>query len=212
MATMTVGTVPRHPVPATPDIEWINARVLVPDDHLDAKAVVLATGARLDDLLAGLRRAVGHRAEQTWAPFNRARRRYVLAIGQDRAYNPRVSSLVEHRVEVPARDVVRALAPRAPAEAGPAAAPDSNAFRFRVPVTLHIPWSWPSLPMWLTVTQHSTRAGVVSLELRSRRRVRYPYRYFSAAHATLDEIVASPHRFVATSPSVPRAWGRSWAW
>jgi hypothetical protein len=164
---MTAAAVSFCPVPVLPDIEWVDALVLVRDDALDGNAVVVTTGARIERSVASLRRAGAELAARTRAPFLRARHRYVVAIGQDRGYNPRVSSLVERRVGL-----------------------DAYARQFREPVTLHIPWSWPPLPMWLAVTEHSATTATVSLELRSRRRVRYPYRYFSAAHAALDAMAA----------------------
>jgi hypothetical protein len=185
---MAVGAVPCRPAATVPDVEWLNALVLVPDDRLDVNTVVVATGARIDSVLARVRHHAAVLVERTRGPVLRARRRYVLAVGQDRGYDPRVSPRVEHRVGRPAGEVACVVVRSVPVDAVLGTAYDADTRQLRVPVALHIPFSWPSLPMWLAVTEHSAGCGTVSLELRSRRRLRYPYRYFSAAHAVLDEI------------------------
>lgn len=125
----------------------------------------------------------------------RVRRRYDVTIGAYRDFHPRVQSTVEHRVHQRADDVVDVLcrddalclALGALSLVGDARSKvyDSFEHEYRLPIDLHLAWSWPDLPMWLAVGEVSSTKCTLRLSLRSRRRVRYPARYFDAAHAAL---------------------------
>jgi hypothetical protein len=62
---------------------------------------------------------------------------------------------------------------------------------YRRPTRLHLAWSWPELPMWLSVAELSATQCALRLSLRSRHRLRYPARYFHAAHSVLDKLAAA---------------------
>ena len=111
----------------------------------------------------------------------RLRRTYDLAIGAYRTADPRMQSLVVHRVDVTATRVIEQL------QLNHA---DYNPLdhEYRLPFTLHVAWSWPGLPMWLSVAEVSSTKCALRLSLRSRRRLRYPKRYFHAAHAALYDL------------------------
>jgi hypothetical protein len=113
--------------------------------------------------------------------FERLRRRYDLTIGAYRDFEPRLHPTVERRVDLRADDVIEQLCPRG-------AIYDALEHEYRVRFELHIPWSWPALPMWLTVSEASSTKCALRLSLRSRRRMRYPRRYFHAAHAALRDV------------------------
>jgi hypothetical protein len=72
---------------------------------------------------------------------------------------------------------------------------------YRVPSRLHLPWSWPDLPVWLGVGEVSTGRCALRLSLRSRKRFRYPMRYYHAAHAVLSALA---HYLAASSDSLVR--------
>jgi hypothetical protein len=127
------------------------------------------------------RRAAVHHHPPGYARFERLRRKYEIAIGAYRTFNPRTQSSVEHRVGHRADAVIDALHLEG-------AQYDPIEHEFRVPVDLHVPWSWPDLPMWLSVGEVSSTSCRLRLSLRSRRRLRYPRRYFSVAHATVSEL------------------------
>jgi hypothetical protein len=113
--------------------------------------------------------------------LERLRRKYEIAIGAHQAFNPRVQSTVEHRVGHRADDVIDALRLDG-------AFYDAFEHEFRVPIDLHLPWSWPDLPMWLSVGELSPTTCALRLSLRSRRRLRYPRRYFNAAHNAVSRL------------------------
>ena len=115
--------------------------------------------------------------------IERLRRRYDVAIGAYRDFEPRRQSTVEHRVGRTAEDVLGQLG-------FDGAIYDRFEHEYRAPVDLHVSWSWPDLPMWLSVGELSSTTCAVRLSLRSRRRLRYPKRYFNAAHAALARIEA----------------------
>src|SRR5688500_8641067 len=75
-----------------------------------------------------------------YALIERLRHKYEVTIGAYRAFNPRTQSNVVHRVGLRAGDVVDALRLDD-------AAYDPFEHEYRVPVDLHLPWSWPDLPM-----------------------------------------------------------------
>ena len=133
-----------------------------------------------------LQRPHPRRVEVTFRPpgyayVERLRHKYEVAIGAYRSFDPRRHSTVEHRVGHRADDVIDALRLDD-------AFYDSVEHEFRVPVDLHLPWSWPDLPMWLSVGELSPTMCTLRLSLRSRRRLRYPKRYFNAAHAAVSRL------------------------
>jgi hypothetical protein len=99
--------------------------------------------------------------------FERLRCRYDAYFGAYLRFSPRRESRVERRVEV----TVPLAFEYDPVE-----------HEFRAPVTLKVPWSWPRLPVWFAVTEASRRQATVSVRLRSRKRWRYPVRYYPIAH------------------------------
>jgi hypothetical protein len=130
------------------------------------------------------------------AVAQRAQRRYQMTIGVHHGFDPRRRSAVEHRVPLPARDVIDALrrdgdgrlsvaSPEVIADLA-STMYDPVAHEYRLPIKLHLAWSWPRLPMWLTVGELSTTRCTLRLSLRSRHRLRYPTRYFHAAHSALS--------------------------
>ena len=123
--------------------------------------------------------AIGRRREVRQAhgltrAAERVRHRYDTRIGAYLSYSPRRMSRVERRVDDQAVDVRRSLGLRFEY--------DALAHEFRAPTHLRLRWSWPRLPVWLAVSEASTRGAVVALELRSHKRWRYPLRYYAVAH------------------------------
>ena len=110
---------------------------------------------------------------------------YAVTVGPDRGIDRRRQSGVVHRVDAPADDVVTAVA--ATLHSQPVYDPVEHEFRF--PTRLHVPWSWPDLPVWIAVSPLGSARSIVRLSLRSRRRLRYPMRYFHVAHSTLRSLV-----------------------
>jgi hypothetical protein len=134
-----------------------------------------------------------------YAFVERLRYKYNIAIGAYRAFDPRRQSTVEHRVGHRADDVIDALRLDD-------AFYDPFEHEFRVPVDLHLPWSWPDLPMWLSVGELSPTMCTLRLSLRSRRRLRYPRRYFNAAHAAVSRLeseITAAARWGSGSPPGP---------
>lgn len=123
---------------------------------------------------------------------------YERTIGTHRDFHPRTHSRVEHRIDCRADDALADLCNcgELRVSAGPLrlrgdasrAQYDAIEHEYRVPCRLHLPWSWPDLPMWLAVGEISSTRGALRLSLRSRRRMRYPVRYFHAAHAVLTRL------------------------
>jgi len=123
---------------------------------------------------------------------------YERTIGTHRDFHPRTHSRVEHRIDRRADDALADLshARELRVSVGPLlltgdasrAQYDAVEHEYRVPCRLHLPWSWPDLPMWLAVGEISSTRGALRLSLRSRRRMRYPVRYFHAAHAVLTSL------------------------
>jgi len=123
------------------------------------------------------------------------RQDYERTIGTHRDFQPRTHSRVEHRIDRPADDALADLCHNAELRlaVGPLrltgdasrAQYDTVEHEYRLPCRLHLPWSWPDLPMWLAVGEISSTRGALRLSLRSHRRMRYPVRYFHAAHALL---------------------------
>ena len=123
---------------------------------------------------------------------------YERTIGTHRDFHPRTHSRVEHRIDRRADDALADLChdPELRVSVGPLrltgdpthARYDTVEHEYRMPSRLHLPWSWPDLPMWLAVGEVSSTRGALRLSLRSRRRMRYPVRYFHAAHAVLTRL------------------------
>jgi hypothetical protein len=139
-------------------------------------------------------------------PARRVRDRYRATIAVHRGLSPRAHSCVQHRVGRPAPELLRALlaARPAPDASGPRLQWDSRRLErvdveheHRVPGRLVIPWSYPRLPVWIGVREWSDRVCVLDLALRSRRRLRYPARYFAAGHRVLDELLDQLERGLA---------------
>jgi len=123
---------------------------------------------------------------------------YARTIGTHRDFHPRMHSRVEHRIDAPATAALVTLCRSGDVDVhvgplrltGDATDPwyDPYEHEYRLPCRLHLPWSWPELPMWLAVGEVSATRGALRLSLRSRKRVRYPARYFHAAHAVLSRL------------------------
>ena len=123
---------------------------------------------------------------------------YERTIGTHRDFHPRLHSRVEHRIDRRAGDALADLChdPELRVSVGPLrltadpthAQYDTVEHEYRMPCRMHLPWSWPDLPMWLAVGEVSSTRGALRLSLRSRRRMRYPVRYFHAAHAVLTRL------------------------
>jgi hypothetical protein len=112
-----------------------------------------------------------------------------------RSPSPRFGSVVDRRIGGAAGEVLDVLgsgvdvevrATRLVASARAGYDPVEHEHRFRA--TMHVPWSKPDLPVWLCVAELTPSTSALRLSLRSRRRVRYPWRYFSCAHDVLDEL------------------------
>ena len=118
------------------------------------------------------------------AAVRRVAHAYAVTIGVDRGIDPRRQSVVEHRIDGGALDVARHLA----ASTGSTPVYDEVEHEFRIPVRMHVAWAWPDLPMWLGVGELTPSRCTLRLSLRSRRRLRYPRRYFHVAHRTLADL------------------------
>jgi hypothetical protein len=131
------------------------------------------------------------------ATVRRLRSRYEARFGANRGWNPR-RAVVEHRVPANARQILDRLQRQRPLRAGDqhlrltsdARSPtyDPIDHEYRVRSRLHLAWSWPDLPMRLAVGELSPTMCTLRLSLRSRRRLRYPARYFDAAHRALTAL------------------------
>ena len=111
--------------------------------------------------------------------------RYATKIGPDRGIDRRRNSAVVHRVDAPAEELVSAVA----AELHSQPHYDAVEHEFRFPTRLHVPWSWPELPVWIGIAPLTPSRSIVRLSLRSHRRLRYPARYFHVAHSWLASLI-----------------------
>ena len=127
------------------------------------------------------------------------RRRYAGTFGPDRRWQPRRQSDVLRRVDVPVDVAVARLRQGLTVEVragllrtfpSRGAVLDRVNHERRVPAALRVRWSWPELPMWLGVAEFSASTSVLRLCLRRHGRLRYPRRYYHAAHAALDAVAA----------------------
>ena len=114
------------------------------------------------------------------ARIERATHWYGARIGAYRGFSPRLQSRVEHRVDRDADAMLRSI--------GLQFDYDRVAHEFRAPVRLRVAWSWPALPVWLSVTDAGGGRSAIALQLRSRRRLHYPRRYYATAHDLLRAI------------------------
>lgn len=132
------------------------------------------------------------------------KRDYDRTIGTHRDVRPRTHSRVEHRIDRRADAAFDALRCRDTIEIrmgslrlmADTTQPHYDPFEheYRLPARLHLPWSWPELPMWLSVGEISSTRGALRLSLRSHKRLRYPIRYFHTAHAVLSRLEAALER------------------
>lgn len=138
--------------------------------------------------------SAGRRLARVLAGARRLHQRYAASIGAHRAFDPRMQSVVQRRVDVPAASLAGAL-PRIdqisfpggtlrPASAARLTYDPVN-HEHLLPALLHLSWAWPDLPVWLAVGDFSSTTSVLRLSLRSRARLRYPVRYFNGAHSAL---------------------------
>jgi len=59
----------------------------------------------------------------------------------------------------------------------------------RTAATLSIRWSWPNLPVWIVAEPWWREHSVLTISLRTTRRLRYPRRYWEASHRALRALV-----------------------
>jgi hypothetical protein len=124
-------------------------------------------------------------------------RRYRAVIGNHRGCDPR-RGIVEHRVARNALDVVAALCSepivrvevdgRSLIADGASVAYDGFELEHRLRASLRLRWSWPALPVWIAVSAQANGTCALRISLRRRRRIRYPSRYFHAAHTLLQAL------------------------
>jgi hypothetical protein len=138
----------------------------------------------------------GDRAGRSLAALaRRIHARYEVAIGYHRGWDPR-RVVVEHRVPGGALQVLDRVC-RPPARSSrlrrytDSLAYDAVNHEYRLRARLHVPWSWPDLPMRLAVGELGPDVTALRLSLHARRRLRYPARYFDAAHRALTDLESS---------------------
>lgn len=148
----------------------------------------------VDDVLAPAKRATETTSLVTGSWLHRwgVRRKQRIA---DR--NPRRQSRIRVHVFIP----FAVACSRLPAEGASVSARGTvlrlegpfDDFRagLRAPAALHLRGSWPELPVWIDVEPWWRRQTIVTLSLRSTKRVRYPRRYFASGHRTLRRLVAT---------------------
>ena len=141
--------------------------------------------------------------EQLAVRWRRLQQRYAVVIGANRGCVVRRNSRVHCRVEAPCDEVVAGLHRLEPIRVpgatlhrrGRELEDDPVEHMHLVAAQLHLPWAWPDLPVWLTAVPYTAGVTILGLQLRSRARLRYPSRYFHAAHVVLaavrDELVTA---------------------
>jgi hypothetical protein len=77
------------------------------------------------------------------------------------------------------RHLLRSEGPLRPARRG----------AYRTAATLSLRWSWPHLPVWIVAEPWWRDHTVITLSLRSNRRLRYPRRYWDGAYRALRGVV-----------------------
>jgi hypothetical protein len=122
---------------------------------------------------------------------------YLAHIGVHRGCDPRHNAIL-HRLPIGARDVVARLRTEPERHwsgdghdlVADLSSPvfDDVEHEHRFPAHLHLTWSWPDVPLWLSIGELTSSRCTLRLTLRSRHRWRYPARYFHAAHAALSEL------------------------
>jgi hypothetical protein len=193
-------------LPIEPLAEWAggDAAAGIPALHRRTTVVDLTAGA-VEPAWWPVALDAARRAAQRWRarwervvdPARAQLLRYRVAVGAHQGIAPRRHSQVRHRLRRRPADVLAVLAgARRPAvvhRRRVALRWDPHRFRYdptdhvhRAPGRLHVPWSFPDLPVWLAVHEWSSDTAIVEVSLRSRRRLRYPRRYFHVAHRTLD--------------------------
>ena len=166
------------------------------DDLLPAAAVAGRTPRRSGPTVVLVEPPFAAQLRRLHEQLVRAQRWHGVVFGNHRDTNPRLRSVVEHRVRGPVTDVVRQLCADGGIELDGLIADERVAHydavdrEYRIRARLRLVWSWPQLPMWLSVGELSSTQSALRLSLRSRKRVRYPARYFHAAHAALDGVAA----------------------
>ena len=121
---------------------------------------------------------------------------YARRVAPHRGFDRRRQSVVERRVPARAFDVVRALGAAGClefAEGSLRPLTTSSVFdrvnrEHVLPARLQLAWSWPSLPVVVGATDFSNTTTVLRVRLRRTSRVRYPIRYYEAAHAALEAL------------------------
>lgn len=146
--------------------------------------------------------AAGGPVVETWMGRSRARwttlarrghraRRWLARLAGDG--NPRRDSAVRQHVFRPFDEVLALLpgsttvvrAGSARLELSTPFAPLPGGVGVRASATLSLWGSWPALPVWITVEPWWRERTVAGVSLRTRRRLRYPRRYFGSAHAAV---------------------------
>jgi hypothetical protein len=133
-----------------------------------------------------------HLARRFATAARRIRERYEVAIGAHRGWDPR-RAVIEHRVPTNAIDLLDRMS-RPPRRArrlrhdSGSLAYDAVNHEYWFRARLHVPWSWPDLPMRIAIGEQSPTTSTLRLSLRARRRLRYPARYFDAAHQALTDL------------------------
>jgi len=126
------------------------------------------------------------------AHARRAAARYRATVGMHRGLDPR-RQVVERRVPHGVAELATVLEGHRPIrfrggtltlDAGAVGFDPVNRELFRA-AHLRLRWSWPALPVRVAVGELRSDLRVVRLSLRSRRRARYPARFFHAAHTAL---------------------------
>jgi hypothetical protein len=121
-------------------------------------------------------------------------RRVRMAIGPPSSQLRR-RSLAECHVRSPAADAVSVLGGRLRTErlellGAPEPIGVDPSEGVRAPGRLHVRWSWPPVPVWVSVRPWSAGRSVLGIAIRGGRRPRYPRRYFGACHQALHELRA----------------------
>jgi hypothetical protein len=161
---------------------------------VERPALTLSTTTVVEVLWPGERLA-----RRAAAAARRARSRYEATIGAHRGWDRR-RCVVEHRLPGAAAHVLDQLCRDGDirsADAHLAFHGDVGALtydavdhEYRVPSRLRLRWSWPALRVRLAVGELGPDRCVLRLRSASRR-LRYPARYFEAAHTTLTALERS---------------------
>ena len=132
-------------------------------------------------------------ADVLGAEWRRWRHRRATTVGLRRGFDIRRQSTCEHRLDLAAPAVAQALDAGAGVRLISPAVYDAVDHEYRYAAKLHVPWSWPELPVWIGIAELSQSTSMLRLSLRSHRRLRYPLRYFHVAHSALGAIAQQMH-------------------